>query len=101
MTRSIGDFDVTWAGEFVQAKRKCRPRHVYEYNVSGDRRSIDKLCFTAQGLNEGPRLTPLFDLPRFEAAARAAAKEFLRLAGGVADPRRGRSPRQHGSFLSA
>jgi hypothetical protein len=79
MIRSIGDFDVTWAGEFVQAKRKCRPRHVYEYNVSGDRRSIDKLYWTAQGLNDGPRMTPLSDLPRFEAAARAAAEEFLRL----------------------
>jgi hypothetical protein len=79
MTRSIGDFDVTWAGEFVQAKRKSRPRHVYEYNVSGDRSSIDKLYWTAEGLNDGPRMTPLPDLPRFEAAARAAAEEFLRL----------------------
>jgi hypothetical protein len=41
VTRSIGDFDVSWAGDFVQAKRKSKPRHVYEYNVSDDRRSIE------------------------------------------------------------
>jgi hypothetical protein len=79
MERSIGDFDVCWVGAFIQAKRKSRPGHVYEYNVSGDRRSIDKLYWTAEGLNDGPRMTPLSDLPRFEAAARAAAEEFLRL----------------------
>ena len=79
MKRAIGDFDVCWAGAFVQVKRKSRPRHTYEYNVSGDRRSIDKLYWTAEGLNDGPRMTPLSDLPRFEAAARAAAEEFPRL----------------------
>ena len=79
MRRGIGDFDVCWAGGFVQVKRKIKPRHTYEYDVSGDRPSIDKLCWTAPGLNDGPRMTPLSDLPRFEAAARAAAKEFLRL----------------------
>jgi hypothetical protein len=79
MQRAIGDFDVCWVGAFVQAKRKIKPRHIYEYNVSGDRSSIDKLCWTAPGLNDGPRMTPLSDLPRFEAAARAAAEEFLRL----------------------
>jgi hypothetical protein len=79
MKRAIGDFDVCWVDAFVQAKRKSRPRHVYEYNVSSDRRSIGKLCWTAQGLNDGPRMTPLSDLPRFESAARAAAEEFLRL----------------------
>jgi len=79
MKRAIGDFDICWVGAFVQAKRKSRPRHTYEYSVSGDRRSIDKLYWTAQGLNDGPRMTPLSDLPRFEAAARVAAEEFLRL----------------------
>ena len=84
--RGIGDFDVCWAGAFVQAKRKIRPGHTYEYNVSGDRPSIDKLCWTAPGLNEGPRMTPLSDLPRYEAAARAAAKEFLRLEQDAGAP---------------
>jgi hypothetical protein len=82
MKRAIGDFDICWVGAFVQAKRKTRPRHTYEYSVSGDRPSIDKLYWTARGLNDGPRMTPLSDIPRFEAAARAAAEEFLRLEQG-------------------
>jgi hypothetical protein len=43
MTRAIGDFDVCWAGAFVQAKRKIKPRHTYEYNVSGDRPSTNTM----------------------------------------------------------
>jgi hypothetical protein len=81
VTRSIGDFDVSWAGDFVQAKRKSKPRHVYEYNVSDDRRSIDALYWTAPGLVEGPR-NPLYDIQHFEHDARKAAEEFLRQEHG-------------------
>jgi hypothetical protein len=86
MTRSIGDFDVTWAGEFVQAKRKSRPRHVYEFSVSLDRATIDRLYWVGPAvITDGPK-NALRDTEQYEVEARKAADEFLRLEQGGGAP---------------
>jgi hypothetical protein len=53
MKRAIGDFDICWVGAFVQAKRKSKPRHTYEYSVRGERPSSISFVGPRGGLTRG------------------------------------------------
>jgi hypothetical protein len=66
-------------GAFVQVKRKSKPRHTYEIDVSNDRRSIVRLHWTDPAVNDGPRMNPLEGIEHFADEARKAAEELLRI----------------------